>query len=140
MRPRSTTLTSLAALLGAALLAGCTSDAPADGPAAPSASGSAATDGSGDSDFFDQAEYDRQLELAKETPEGPEDKPWEQMLRPEFIDTAEYAKKGGGDAHLCFSNAGVFNPWRQVGLKNMRAEVELHKEIGKFTVLDAQGK
>ncbi|MFF5615516.1 substrate-binding domain-containing protein [Streptomyces albidoflavus] len=141
MRPRSAPLTALAALLGAALLAGCTSDAPADGPAAPSAGGSsAAADGSGDSDFFDQAEYDRQLELAKETPEGPKGKPWEQMLRPEFVSTTAYAKKGDGDAHLCFSNAGVFNPWRQVGLKNMRAEVELHEEIGKFTVLDAQGK
>ncbi|MFE4850570.1 substrate-binding domain-containing protein, partial [Streptomyces sp. NPDC056689] len=49
-------------------------------------------------------------------------------------------KKGSGGTHLCFSNAGVFNPWRQVGLKNMKAEVKLHKEITGFTVLDAQGK
>ncbi|MFD7646689.1 alpha/beta hydrolase, partial [Streptomyces albidoflavus] len=42
MRPRSAPLTALAALLGAALLAGCTSDAPADGPAAPSAGGGGA--------------------------------------------------------------------------------------------------
>ncbi|MEV8417734.1 ABC transporter substrate-binding protein, partial [Streptomyces niveus] len=54
--------------------------------------------------------------------------------------TSQYKTADPGDIELCFSNAGVFNPWRQVGLKNMRAEVKLHKEITKFTVLDAQGK
>jgi ribose transport system substrate-binding protein len=55
-----------------------------------------------------------------------------------MVDTAEYAKKG--DVHLCFSNAAVNNPWRQVGWKDMQAEVDLHPEITKFTVLDAEGK
>ncbi|MFD4856185.1 ABC transporter substrate-binding protein [Streptomyces atratus] len=130
----------LAALLGAALLAGCTSDAPPDAPAG-AASAAAGAPGTGrQSKFFDRAEYDRQLALAKESPQGPAGKPWEQMLRPQLVDTAQYKKKGSGGVHLCLSNAGVFNPWRQVGLKNMQAEAGLHKEITDFTVLDAQGK
>ncbi|MFE7041937.1 ABC transporter substrate-binding protein [Streptomyces atratus] len=130
----------LAALLGAALLAGCTSDAPPDAPAG-AASAVAGAPGTGrQSKFFDRAEYDRQLALAKESPQGPAGKPWEQMLRPQLVDTTQYKKKGSGGVHLCLSNAGVFNPWRQVGLKNMQAEAGLHKEITDFTVLDAQGK
>ncbi|WP_405690666.1 ABC transporter substrate-binding protein [Streptomyces sp. NBC_00057] len=130
----------LAALLGAALLAGCTSDAPPDAPVG-AASGTASDPGTGrQSKFFDRAEYDRQLALAKESPQGPAGKPWEQMLQPQLVDTTQYKKKGSGGIHLCLSNAGVFNPWRQVGLKNMQAEVGLHKEISDFTVLDAQGK
>ncbi|MEE1809006.1 ABC transporter substrate-binding protein [Streptomyces sp. BE133] len=130
----------LAALLGAALLAGCTSDAPPDAPAG-AASGAAGAPGTGrQSKFFDRAEYDRQLALAKESPQGPAGKPWEQMLQPQLVDTTQYKKKGSGGIHLCLSNAGVFNPWRQVGLKNMQAEAGLHKEITDFTVLDAQGK
>lgn len=133
-------LVPVAALLGAALLAGCTSDAPPDAPAG-AASGAAGDAGTGEqSKFFDQAEYDRQLALAEQTPQGPAGKPWEQMLQPQLIDTTQYKKKGSGGIHLCLSNAGVFNPWRQVGLKNMQAEVGLHKEITDFTVLDAQGK
>jgi ribose transport system substrate-binding protein len=132
-------IATAAALLTTALIASCTSDAPPDKPAGQA--GATATDsGTGaQSKFFQQAEYDRQLALVKQTPEGPADRPWEQMLSPQLTDTAKYRKQGQG-IHLCFSNAGVFNPWRQVGLKNMKAEVGLHKEISRFTVLDAQGK
>jgi ribose transport system substrate-binding protein len=34
----------------------------------------------------------------------------------------------------------VDNPWRQVGWTTMQAEVKLHPEITKFTVLDAEAK
>ncbi|WP_329236839.1 substrate-binding domain-containing protein [Streptomyces sp. NBC_01460] len=131
----------LVALLTAALLSSCSSDVPQD-DAAGGATASAQSQNSGEeSKFFDPAAYERQLALAGTTPQGPADKPWEQMLDPEMTNTSKYAKTGGAkDVHLCFSNAGVFNPWRQVGLKSMKAEVELHDEITKFTVLDAQGK
>lgn len=129
----------VAAVLAAVLLSSCSSDVPADAPAGASQSASAG-DGDKPSKFFEKAEYERQLALAKATPKGPADKPWEQMLEPKMTDTSKYAKKGSGGTHLCFSNAGVFNPWRQVGLKNMKAEVKLHDEITDFTVLDAQGK
>lgn len=128
-----------AAVLAAVLLSSCSSDVPADAPAGASQSASAG-DGDKPSKFFEKGEYERQLALAEATPKGPAGKPWEQMLEPEMTDTSKYAKKGSGGTHLCFSNAGVFNPWRQVGLKNMKAEVKLHDEITDFTVLDAQGK
>ncbi|WP_405801384.1 ABC transporter substrate-binding protein [Streptomyces sp. NBC_01506] len=138
---RRRALASGAALLGAVLLASCTSDAPPESPPGASGGSETADPGTGkQSTFFEQAEYDRQLALADQTPEGPDGKPWEQMLNPEMVDTSQYKRADPGGIELCFSNAGVFNPWRQVGLKNMRAEVKLHKEITKFTVLDAQGK
>ncbi|RII14653.1 D-ribose-binding periplasmic protein precursor [Streptomyces sp. YIM 130001] len=133
-------LVPAAALCAGALLASCSSDAPPDSPAAASGSEEKNKSDGKDSKFFEQAEYDRQMKLRDTEPEGPAGKPWEQMLEPEMTDTAQYKKKGSGGTHLCFSNAGVFNPWRQVGLKTMKAEVKLHKEITKFTDLDAQGK
>ncbi len=119
------------AILVAALLltAACASDKPA----------TSSDPGTGaQSKFFVQADYDRQLAMRDKTAEGPSDKPWEQAIEPEQVDTAKYKK--AGPHHLCFSNAAVNNPWRQVGWKTMQAEVALHKEIAKFTVLDAEGK
>ncbi|QES45470.1 ABC transporter substrate-binding protein [Streptomyces venezuelae] len=141
MNPRTVRrrmLAPAAVLLSGALLAACSSDTPLDAPAA--ASGSTDTDGDKPSEFFERSEYKRQMALARETPRGPAGKPWEQMLEPQMTSTAQYEKKGSGGVHLCFSNAGVFNPWRQVGLKTMKAEVKLHENISDFTVLDAQGK
>jgi ribose transport system substrate-binding protein len=129
---------AVAAVAGALALAGCSSDLPANNPpgGAPSETSAAGTP---KSEFFDQAEYDRQLRLRGAQPQGPDGKPWEQMLEPELVDTAKFAKPGG-NYHLCFSNAAVNNPWRQVGWKTMQEEVKLHPEITKFTVLDAEAK
>ena len=126
------------------LAAGCASDMPATTSAAPSASTSAsasaaASSGTGEqSKFFVQADFDAELAMRGQTAEGPADKPWEQAIAPEMIDTAKYKKDG--PYHLCFSNAAINNPWRQVGWKTMQAEAALHKEISKFTALDAEGK
>lgn len=126
------------ALAGTLATAGCSSDLPDSGPGATTTSAQAG------SAFFDRAEYERQLGLRTAKPVGFTDGdapagPWEQMLDPKMVDTAKYAKPGG-DHHLCFSNASVDNPWRQVGFKTMREEVELHPEITRFTVLDAEAK
>jgi ribose transport system substrate-binding protein len=130
---------SVVALVGAFAMAGCSSDLPAT-------QGTGGTSGpaKAKSEFFDQTEFARQLRFrtAKATGLDSQDgaaKPWEQMLEPELVDTAKYAKPGGGH-HLCFSNASVDNPWRQVGFKTMKEEVKLHPEITKFTVLDAEAK
>ncbi|MFE2757439.1 substrate-binding domain-containing protein [Actinosynnema sp. NPDC059335] len=129
----------LAAALAAALVtAGCASDLPAAGPGATTTSDQAADR----SEFFDRAEYERQLRFRTTTPvglPGGGSEPWEQALDPKLVDTAAFAKPGGGH-HLCFSNASVDNPWRQVGFKTMREEVKLHPEIAEFTVLDAEAK
>jgi ribose transport system substrate-binding protein len=128
---------SVVAVAGLLAMAGCSSDLPGD-TGTPGTTG-ASKDAGAKSEFFDQARYERQLKFRSTAPEGPADKPWEQMISPELVDTAKFAKPGGG-YHLCFSNASVDNPWRQVGFKTMKEEVKLHPEITKFTVLDAEAK
>lgn len=131
---------SVVAIAGALAMAGCSSDLPTQGAGATTTSAQAAAK----SEFFDQAEYERQLKFRTTKAvdldgASGEAKPWAQMLDPKMVDTAEYAK-AGGNHHLCFSNASVDNPWRQVGWKTMQEEVKLHPEITKFTVLDAEAK
>lgn len=89
--------------------------------------------------FNDPAEFERQKALLTVTPQGPEGKPWEQNLGGEKVDTAKYKKPG--PYKLCFSNAGVNNPWRVVGFTNMQAEVDANKaDIASFIHADAEGK
>jgi ribose transport system substrate-binding protein len=87
--------------------------------------------------FDDPEEYARQLEQLSMTPSGPEGQPWAQYLVDAMADTSQYAKEG--PYTVCFSNAGVNNPWRVVGYTNMTQEVELHPEIGSFVHVDAEG-
>jgi ribose transport system substrate-binding protein len=115
-----TTRTTLGVLFGTALLAGL------------GVAGSAWAD-----PFFDQGEYDRQMKLLDATPVGPQGQPWAQAVDPSYVDTAQFKKSG--PATVCFSNAGVFNPWRVVGFKSMQAEVETHPGL-KFVVTDAENK
>lgn len=89
--------------------------------------------------FNDPAEFERQKALLTVAPQGPEGKPWEQNLGGEKVDTAKYKKPG--PYKLCFSNAGVNNPWRVVGFTNKQAEVDANKaDIASFTHADAEGK
>ena len=129
----------IAGIAAAALLAGACTDDSDDTEASDETSGEEAADieGGQESEFFSQEEMDAQLAMRDATPEGPEDKPWEQAIEPEYVDTAEFAQPGGG-WNVCFSNAATDNPWRQVGFTTMQAEVELHPEIADFTVLDAE--
>ncbi len=89
------------------------------------------------SEFFVQEEFEEQLRLRDVEPEGPADEPWAQALEPEFVDTSEYATEG--PYKICFSNAGVNNPWRVVGWTTMQAEVDLHPEIAELVHVDAEG-
>ncbi|GAA1029969.1 hypothetical protein GCM10009557_20360 [Virgisporangium ochraceum] len=129
------TAVAAAALL---LLAGCATDDPTT--AGPGTASQSAGSGTGSqSKFFVQADYDRELALLDATPTGPADKPWEQALNPAMVDTAKFRKPG--PYKLCFSNAGLNNPWRQVGFKTMQAEVETHGgAIREFVHVDAEGK
>ncbi len=119
-------------------LAACSTDKPG-GSSSSSASAGAQGNTGDQSKFFVQADYDAQLAMRTKTATGPADKPWEQAIDPQPVDTAQY-KKAGGKYHLCFSNAATNNPWRQVGWKSMQAEAKLHPEIGELTALDAEGK
>ncbi|TQM11505.1 substrate-binding domain-containing protein [Pseudonocardia kunmingensis] len=130
---RSRTLATAAAGAVLLLTAACSSDVPAGGAAPP---GTQAAPETSANEFFDQAEHDRQLALRGATAEGSADQPWLQALEPSYVDTAQYAAEGPHD--ICFSNASVDNPWRQVGWTTMQAEVDLHPdEIASFTALDA---
>ena len=91
-----------------------------------------------ESKFYDANEYKAEMQLLDTKPVGPADEPWRQSVGATFIDTSKYKK--AGPYTICFSNAGVFNPWRAVGYKNMQAEVALHPEIKNFVVADAEGK
>jgi ribose transport system substrate-binding protein len=130
----------IAGIAAAALLVGACSDDSNDTEASGDETGGEAPEiqGGTESEFFSQEEMDAQLAMRTATPEGPADKPWEQAIAPTYVDTAQYARPGGG-WKVCFSNAATDNPWRQVGFTTMEAEAELHPEIADFTVLDAGG-
>jgi ribose transport system substrate-binding protein len=98
------------------------------------------TDLGADSEFFNQEEMDKQLAQRSATPEGPADKPWEQMIEPEMKDTSEFKSEKADGWNVCFSNAASDNPWRQNGFKTMQAEADNTPEIAKFTVVDAEAK
>jgi ribose transport system substrate-binding protein len=89
------------------------------------------------SEFFDPEELAWSLEAMEMEAEGPADQPWIQAIQPEYVETAQYAKPGPWT--VCFSNAGVNNPWRVVGYTTMLAEVDLHPNIGRFIHIDAEG-
>src|SRR5271168_5257072 len=89
--------------------------------------------------FDDPKDFAYAQELLKMKPQGPEGKPWEQNLGGKEIDTSKYKK--AGPYRICFSNAGVDNPWRVVGWLDMQAQVEKDKaDIKSFTSADAEGK
>lgn len=89
------------------------------------------------SDFFDPEALAWSLEAMEMEAEGPADQPWIQAIEPNYVETTEFAKDGPWT--VCFSNAGVNNPWRVVGFTTMEAEVDLHPNIGQFIHIDAEG-
>jgi ribose transport system substrate-binding protein len=137
---------ALAAMVSCALFAAaCGSDDSEDQASnEPAATATAETEQKGDtgeqSEFFVQADYDKQLAQRDIEPEGDPSKPWEQMLEPEMIPTEKFKAKKASGWNLCFSNAAVNNPWRQVGWTTMQEEVKLHKEIANFKAVDAEAK
>jgi ribose transport system substrate-binding protein len=132
---RSTAVVAIGTVL---VLAGCATDEPT-AVASGTASQAAGSGTGAQSKFFVQADYDKELALLSATPTGPAGKPWEQVLEPKMVETAKFKKPG--PHKICFSNAGLNNPWRQVGFKTMQAEVETHgRQIKQFVDVDAEGK
>ena len=68
--------------------------------------------------FDDPRDFAYAEQLLKMKPQGPEGKPWEQNLGGKEVDTSKYKKPG--PYRICFSNAGVDNPWRVVGWIDMQ--------------------
>jgi ribose transport system substrate-binding protein len=131
--------TAIIAVLAAMTLAAAACSSTKTPGAGTSSGASSAAAGTGQNKFFNQADFDRQMVQRTATPQGDPASPWLQMIDPQMVDTGKYAKTGK-KWHLCFSNAGLSNPWRVTGLTTMKAEVKLHPEIGDFTVTDAGDK
>ena len=87
--------------------------------------------------FDDPGEFAAQKAMLESTPNGSADTPWLQYYGTDMADTSAYKKDGPNT--ICFSNAGVNDPWRFVGWNTMQAEVELHVNIADFVVTDAEG-
>jgi ribose transport system substrate-binding protein len=139
------TPTRLASFLAVAALALCACGGGASpSPAASSAASSSAStgtaascDGATPNAFFNKATCEKQLAQRSATATGPADQPWIQAIDPQMVDTTKYKKDG--PYKICFTNAGVNNPWRVVGFNTMQHEVKLHPEITNFVHVDAGG-
>jgi ribose transport system substrate-binding protein len=137
---------ALAAMISCALFAGACGSDDSDNESAQEPAATATEDGGGEpqgdtgpvSEFFVQEDYDTQLAQRDIEPEGDPATPWLQMIEPEMVDTSEYKAKNASGWNLCFSNAAVDNPWRQVGWNTMQHEVKLHDEIANFKAVDAE--
>ncbi len=97
--------------------------------------------------FFDDAEYQKSLDLMTKAPLNPDAPIYLQYLEEspvtiaDYPQYAEFAKKAP-PYNVCFSNAGVNNPWRVVGYIDIREQVEQLRTEGlvkNFYHLDAQG-
>src|SRR5512146_3557434 len=97
--------------------------------------------------FFTDADYQKSLDFMKASPLNPNDPIYLQYLESnptnisKFPQYADFAKKKA-PYNICFSNAGVNNPWRVVGYVDMREQVEQLRTEGlvkNFYHLDAQG-
>ncbi len=87
--------------------------------------------------FDDPVEFAKQKDMLAATANGAADTPWLQHYGDVMADTSAFKKDGPHT--ICFSNAGVNNPWRVVGWNTMQAEVEQHDNIADFVVTDAEG-
>jgi ribose transport system substrate-binding protein len=97
--------------------------------------------------FFTDADFAKSLEYMKMAPKNPSDPIYLQYLLDNPTDISkfpQYAAFAGKKPpfNVCFSNAGVNNPWRVVGYIDMREQVEQLRADGlvkNFYHLDAQG-
>ncbi|MEL7591743.1 MAG: ABC transporter substrate-binding protein [Anaerolineaceae bacterium] len=97
--------------------------------------------------FWSEDEFNKQMELMSAAPLNPDDPIYLQYLEESPTDISQYPQYADFAAkappyNLCFSNAGVNNPWRVVGYINMREQVEQYRAEGlikNFIHLDAQG-
>jgi ribose transport system substrate-binding protein len=97
--------------------------------------------------FFTDEAFDESLELMTKAPLNPDDPIYLQYLLEDPVDISQYPEYAAfaekePPYNICFSNAGVNNPWRVVGYVDMREQVDELREQGliqNFYHLDAQG-
>ena len=90
------------------------------------------------SEFFNAADYERQMELLDMEPEGPADQPWLQRAGPavrRYVRVCE-----GRPLDRCASPTRATSaPGAWWAANVMQAEVELHEDIAELIVTDAEG-
>jgi len=137
------------------LLAACAPAAPATPAATAAPTGPAAAANPGlqmdtakvATQFYNDADYAKSLEYMSAAPLNPNDPIYLQYLSDSSTDISkfpQYASFAGKEPpyNVCFSNAGVNNPWRVTGYVTMREQVEMLRTEGlvkNFYHLDAQG-
>jgi ribose transport system substrate-binding protein len=90
--------------------------------------------------FFTLEAFNESLALMESDPINPDEPIYLQSLIDNKVDTTEYQKEP--PYNICFSNAGVNNPWRVTGYVTMREQVEELREQGlvkNFIHVDADG-
>ena len=91
--------------------------------------------------FYNDKDFEESLKLMKQAPINPNDPIYLQSLIDNKVDTTKFKKEP--PYNICFSNAGVNNPWRVVGYVDMREQVEELRAKGlvkNFYHFDAGGK
>ena len=97
--------------------------------------------------FFTDADYEKSMSLMGASALNPDAPIYLQYLVDDPTDISKYPQYADfaskkAPYNICFSNAGVNNPWRVTGYVTMREEVEqLRTEglVGNFYHMDAQG-
>jgi ribose transport system substrate-binding protein len=97
--------------------------------------------------FFTDADYSKSKEYMTKAALNPNDPIYLQYLEENPTDISKYSQYASFAGkqppyNLCFSNAGVNNPWRVTGYVTMREQVEALRAEGlvkNFYHLDAQG-
>jgi ribose transport system substrate-binding protein len=97
--------------------------------------------------FFNDADYQQSLDLMKQAPLNPDAPIYLQYLLDNPTNISDYPQYASFASkappyNVCFSNAGVNNPWRVVGYVDIREQVEELRAQGlvqNFYHLDAQG-
>jgi ribose transport system substrate-binding protein len=97
--------------------------------------------------YFTDAAYNESVQLMTQKPLNPSDPIYLQYLVSNPTDISKFPQYAAFAAlkppyNVCFSNAGVNNPWRVVGYVDMREQVEQLRTEGlvkNFYHLDAQG-
>ncbi|MFD1858897.1 substrate-binding domain-containing protein [Aeromicrobium camelliae] len=121
---RAGALASAAALV---VLAGCSTDEISD---------SGDDGGNQDTEWFVQADFDRQNEQRDATFQGDESEPWLQYLEGDMTDTSEFASEG--PKKVCFANASISNPWRQTGWITMQQQLQVLQEQGVISEMETR--
>ncbi len=129
MRRRTTRVPiALAAAAALVLLTGCSTDEPEDSGTSPTATG--------DSEWFVQADFDRQDEQRSATFEGDPEQPWLQYIDGPMTDTAAFASTG--PKKVCFANASISNPWRQTGWITMQQQLQVLTDAGVISSMETR--